>query len=109
MKKLKTLMVSTVLLCGIGASNSVLANPQLAKQYKCLECHVLDKKVIGPSIRDIAQKYKGDPGAMSRLVDRVRSGSVGAWGTTLEPRLPATVSGRWRGRSCMRFCTKSPK
>ena len=82
MKKLKTLMVSAVLLCGIGVSNSVLANPQLAKQYKCLECHVLDKKVIGPSIRDIAQKYKGDPGAMSRLVDRVRSGSVGAWGTT---------------------------
>ena len=82
MKKLKTLMDSTLLICGISSSNSVLANPQTAKQYKCLECHVLDKKVIGPSIRDIAQKYKGDPGAMSRLVDRVRSGSVGAWGTT---------------------------
>lgn len=82
MKNLKNLLVSALLLCGIGASHSVLANPQIAKQYKCLECHVLDKKVIGPSIRDIAQKYKGDPGAMSRLVDRVRTGSVGAWGTT---------------------------
>ena len=30
----------------------------------------------------IWQKNKGDPGAMSRLTDRVRSGSVGVWGTT---------------------------
>ena len=38
----------------------------------------MDKKVIGPSIRDIAQKYKGDPGAMSRLVDRAGRRAAGS-------------------------------
>ena len=82
MKMLKPLLISACIALCMGSAQIALASPQIAKQYKCLECHVLDKKVIGPSIRDMAQKYKGDPGAMSRLVDRVRSGSVGVWGTT---------------------------
>ena len=82
MKLLKPALMTALLTLGIGSAHLAVASPQIAKQYKCLECHVLDKKVIGPSIRDIAQKYQGDPGAMSRLTDRVRNGSVGAWGTT---------------------------
>lgn len=62
-------------------SPMALANPQIAKANKCFECHSLDKRIIGPSFRDIAQKYKNQPGATNYLADKVRKGSVGVWGS----------------------------
>ncbi len=81
MKLFKSVFATAVLGLGLSVANSAIASPQLAKQYKCLECHVVDKKVIGPSLRDISKKYKGEPGAVTKLSDKVRSGSVGTWGT----------------------------
>jgi cytochrome c len=61
---------------------SALANPQIAKANRCFECHSIDKGIIGPSIRQIADKYKNQVGAQSQLADKVRKGSIGVWGTT---------------------------
>ena len=57
MKLLKPALMTVLLALGVGSAHVAVASPQIAKQYKCLECHVLDKKVIGPSIRDMAKKY----------------------------------------------------
>ena len=46
--------------CGmltIGAP--AFASQQLAKDKNCLACHAIDKKLVGPSYKDIAAKYKG--------------------------------------------------
>ena len=75
------LLVLLVLL-SLGFSLSASATPQTAKQYKCLECHTVDKRVIGPAIREIAKKYQEQPGAQNMLVERIRKNSVGVWGTT---------------------------
>ena len=32
----------------------------VAKAKGCLNCHEMDKKKVGPSLKDIAAKYKGD-------------------------------------------------
>ena len=86
MKHMNILKLSAVFavlsLSALSTSQVALASPEIAKKNNCLACHTLDKRVIGPSIRDMAKKYKGDPGAVSRLVDRVRRGSVGVWGQT---------------------------
>jgi cytochrome c len=73
--------VMTALL-GVLSVSPAMANPQIAKANKCFECHSIDKRIIGPTIREISDKYKDQAGAESRLADKVRKGSVGVWGTT---------------------------
>lgn len=51
----------------------------LAKKSGCLTCHNVDTKVIGPSFKDIAAKYKGDAGAKAALIQSVKKGSQGKW------------------------------
>lgn len=67
------------------ASAPVLANPDLARKNGCLACHDVDKKVVGPSFKEIANKYKGDAKAQAALVDKVKKGSVGVWGQVPMP------------------------
>ena len=52
----------------------------LAQAKNCLGCHQVAVKVVGPAYKDVAAKYKGDPGALEHLVKKVKSGSMGAWG-----------------------------
>jgi len=46
----------------------------LARQSGCLKCHAVDKLKTGPAYRDVAAKYKGDPGAEAKLIHHVTSG-----------------------------------
>lgn len=53
---------------------------QLATKYNCQTCHGVDKKLVGPSFKDIAKKYAGDKGALEKLEGKVRDGGTGVWG-----------------------------
>jgi len=53
---------------------------KLLAAHACSGCHTLDKRVVGPSFREIAQRYAGDAGATARLAAKVRGGGQGAWG-----------------------------
>ena len=61
----------------------------VAETYACTECHNPTMKVLGPSFKDIAAKYKDDKSAMDTLSSRVRKGSVGVWGQIAMP--PSTI------------------
>ena len=61
---------------------------QLSAKGGCSICHAADKKVIGPSNRDIAAKYKGRADAVAVLTRSVRSGSAGVWGKVPMPPTP---------------------
>lgn len=56
------------------------ASEDLAKAKNCLGCHTVDKKLVGPSYKDIAQKRGGDKGAPASLAQKIRGGSKGEWG-----------------------------
>ena len=43
---------------------------------------------MGPSFRQIAQKYKGDKDAADLLALKVRNGGMGSWGTVPMPANP---------------------
>jgi cytochrome c len=45
----------------------------------CMACHTKDKKLVGPSFKDIAAKYKGQD-VTAKLVEKVRKGGSGAFG-----------------------------
>jgi cytochrome c len=57
----------------------------LMDEYYCSGCHAVDKKTVGPSFRDVAKKYAGEPDAAQKLAVRVRKGSEGVWGTVPMP------------------------
>ena len=61
---------------------------QLAKKNNCFACHAVGKKVVGPSFRDIAAKYRSDPGAEALLMDRIAKGGSGVWGVMVMPPSP---------------------
>lgn len=52
----------------------------LAQKSGCLACHSVSQKVLGPSYKDIAAKYKGDKSAEAKLIDKVKKGGSGVWG-----------------------------
>lgn len=45
----------------------------------CMACHSKDKRVVGPSFKEIAAKYKGQNVA-AKLADKVRKGGSGSFG-----------------------------
>ena len=53
---------------------------QIATRTGCASCHAVDKKLVGPSWKDVAARYKGNAGAMTQMSERVRKGSTGVWG-----------------------------
>ncbi|MDP1995923.1 MAG: hypothetical protein Q8J90_01880 [Gallionella sp.] len=61
---------------------------QLAKKNNCFACHAVGKKVVGPSFKDIAAKYRGDPEAEALMMDRIAKGGSGVWGVMVMPPTP---------------------
>lgn len=65
-------------------SGAFAADPKaaeaLAKNSGCLACHTVDKKLVGPSYKDIAAKYRNNKGAEADLIKKVKAGGKGVWG-----------------------------
>ncbi len=61
---------------------------ELAGKNGCLACHAVDKKLVGPSYKDIAAKYAGQPDAEGKLMQKVKNGGSGVWGSVPMPPNP---------------------
>ncbi len=57
----------------------------LLNQHSCLSCHGVDKKVVGPGLREITRKYATRADAASYLSQRIVAGSAGVWGSIPMP------------------------
>ena len=62
-----------------------MADEALAKSKNCMACHAVDKKLVGPSYKDVAKKYAGQKDAEATLVEHVMKGSKGVWGPVPMP------------------------
>ncbi|CAN7318017.1 c-type cytochrome [Variovorax paradoxus] len=69
-----------IVLCGPAAADQALASAKA-----CMACHDVGKKLVGPSFRDVASRYKGQPGAADALAGKIVKGSAGAWGSMPMP------------------------
>ena len=84
-------MTKTLIAAALGlslVSGTALASADLAKAKNCLACHAADKKVVGPSYKDVAAKYASDKDAVSKLAKKIREGGVGNWGQIPMPANP---------------------
>jgi cytochrome c len=64
------------------------ASPDLAQKKNCLACHATDKKLIGPSYKDVAAKYAGQKDATDKLAQKIMKGGSGVWGAVPMPANP---------------------
>jgi cytochrome c len=78
-------MKRAVLVLGLIAAFPVAASDELAKKHACFACHTLDKKMVGPSYKDVAAKYRGDKEASAKLAAKVKNGGQGVWGNVPMP------------------------
>lgn len=72
----------------ISAPLPAAASDALAKKHNCFACHQVEKKVVGPSYKEVAGKYGSDKAAQTKLVDKVKKGGVGVWGQVPMPPNP---------------------
>jgi cytochrome c len=70
------------------ASMPALASADLAQKKNCMACHAPDKKLIGPSYKDVAAKYAGQKDAADKLAQKIVKGGSGVWGAVPMPANP---------------------
>jgi cytochrome c len=87
-------MKPTVALFALALSAALVAPAQasqeLATKSKCMTCHDVAKKKMGPSFKDIAAKYQGQAGADAVLAESTLKGGKGKWGKV--PMPPQKIS-----------------
>ena len=86
MKKITILLLAATLTTAGTAVADELED--MMKKNGCNACHAEDKKVIGPSYKDVANKYRGDATAPAKLAEKVKKGGSGVWGPVPMPPNP---------------------
>ena len=79
------LVAIATLAAGLVASLPALADMQLATSKNCMACHAVEKKLVGPSYKDVAAKYAGQTDAVEKLTVKVMKGGSGVWGPVPMP------------------------
>jgi cytochrome c len=62
-----------------------LADQALAQAKNCMSCHAVENKLVGPSYKDVATKYKGDKSAVDKMATKIIKGGAGVWGPVPMP------------------------
>ncbi|NSL88866.1 PKD domain-containing protein [Chitinophaga sp. Mgbs1] len=73
-----------------------IAGKNIMDVSDCKTCHKTDEKSIGPSFKQVAEKYKNDPAAPEMLAKKIISGGGGVWGETAMAAHPGISVGEAR-------------
>lgn len=90
---MKSSLICKAAAAGVAASlfltaGSAFATEELFKRSNCMACHAVDQKRVGPSLKEVAAKYKGDGSAARMLAEKIRKGGGGVWGQMPMPPQP---------------------
>lgn len=59
------------------------------KGSDCMTCHMVDRKIIGPSYAEVAAKYESTEENVNMLASKVIAGGAGVWGEVMMAPHPA--------------------
>lgn len=76
---------SLLVILAISGPGLALADPALARSKNCFACHAVDKNIVGPSFKDVANKYRGEKTALDYLSQKIQKGGDGVWGSMAMP------------------------
>ena len=82
---MKSIILALWLTIGLAVTGTALANEALARKKNCMACHTTEKKIVGPSYKDVARKYAGQKDAEARLAEKIVKGGKGSWGEVPMP------------------------
>lgn len=71
------------LLGSAGRISPYLEGSNLIEGSDCRSCHDMEKQSIGPSYKQVADRYHGDPKAINMLAEKIILGGRGNWGESL--------------------------
>jgi len=58
------------------ALNALPKGERLTIKYRCVSCHSIDKKKVGPAFKDIGKKYRNN---ISNIQNSIKNGSKNRW------------------------------
>lgn len=64
----------------------------LMKKSDCFTCHQFKTRLIGPSVKEIAERYSEDREQWPQVAQRIRYGSNGIWGDAIMPAHPEVTA-----------------
>lgn len=70
------------------ADSSSAAGGQLAAKFGCVSCHNAKQRIVGPPLKEIATKYKGQADALEKVSHQITKGGGGQWGPIPMPPFP---------------------
>ncbi|MDO8448244.1 MAG: c-type cytochrome [Rhodoferax sp.] len=73
------------LVAAVSLAAPAFADQALATSKNCMACHAVDKKLVGPSYKDVAKKYAGQKDAADKLAAKIIKGGSGVWGPVPMP------------------------
>lgn len=80
---MKRALITLALTLSVAAP--AMADLALAQSKNCMACHAVDKKLVGPSYKDVAGKYAGQKDAADKLAANIVKGGSGVWGPVPMP------------------------
>jgi cytochrome c len=81
-----TQVVAFSLFAGLACvASTASANEALATRHACAACHQAERKVVGPSGKEIAGKYGSGGLSATQLAASIKAGSTGKWGAIPMP------------------------
>ena len=78
-------MKTLVILLAASLAGPAFAQADLAQKKNCMACHAVDKKLVGPSYKEVAVKYAGQKDAVDKLAVKIVKGGSGVWGPVPMP------------------------
>jgi len=87
-KTMKRFLMLGMVAVSAFATQSAMANADLAKAKNCMACHAVANKLVGPAFKDVAAKYAGQKDAEAKLAGKVVKGGSGVWGAIPMPANP---------------------
>ena len=81
----RSLFAQLAMIAAVSAAAPAFADQALATSKNCMACHAVDKKLVGPSYKEVAAKYAADKGAADKLAAKIVKGGSGVWGAVPMP------------------------
>lgn len=72
---MQPILITVALFIAVAAPGAVLANAELAQHKQCMQCHAVDRHVIGPSFQTIKAIYSRMDNPEKRLIEVMREGN----------------------------------
>ena len=67
---MRKVLIAVAVACGFAGSAALASEPP----KKCMGCHDMEKKKVGPSFKDAAAKNKGNKDAAAAIVAKMKDG-----------------------------------